>query len=104
MIEEGYDIKRARGHILSGLQSFYPNGISGGLIFRDMLAPLFPVMEWVQALQQLEYLIDRGFVENIESVGPRRPRSHKDRLYRLTPAGLDVALGIVSDAAIEREG
>ncbi len=100
---EAYDVKRLRGYIATGLQAFYPNGISGLLIHRDILAPVFPHLEWRQVLQQLDYLMERGFVEAVEMVRLATKRSGRNCVYRLTATGLDVASGVVEDAAIEAE-
>jgi hypothetical protein len=102
MDSEAYDVKRVRGYILDVLKSFYPNGISGRLIQRDGLTAAFPHLEWSDTRRQIDYLVERGFVVAVDD-GPLSKRSARDRLYRLTAQGLDVASGVVEDAAIEAE-
>ena len=103
MDQQAYDIRRARGHVLSGLKAFYPNGVSDGLLYRDVLLPVFGSMEWVEAFQVLQYLKDAGYIELVQMAGPQRQSSAKERLYRLTTRGYDVALGITKEPSIEME-
>ena len=103
MDRTAYDVRRVRGYILDALRSFYPNGVSGGVLHRDAVEPVFHHLDWIDFLQQLDYLQDRGYVEPMEDVAIARERSAKKRLFRLTATGYDVAVGIVKDAVIEME-
>ena len=94
------EIKQARGHIVVNLRAFYPNGMSGGLIFRESLAPVFPNMEWSQAVREISYLLERGYVEHVGDAGLRKAESARERVYRLTSSGYDLASGVVEDDAI----
>jgi hypothetical protein len=96
---EAHKIKWLRGCLVEGLRSFYPNGISGALILRTILGPRFRNLTWEDLIPQLDYLAERGLIERIENEFPK-PRSDRDRLFRLTFRGYDVACGVVDDDSI----
>jgi len=101
-MSQAHETRRVRGHILSTLLSFYPNSVTGGVVFRDVLEKLFPALEWVEALRQLAYLQERGFIEEVpDFLG--RSRSARETWYWATARGLDVASGVLTDDAIDME-
>ncbi len=102
MNPEVYNIKRVRGCILAGLQALYPNAVSGGVIYREIVQPAFSIIDWREFLQELDYLQERGFVEPI-SDGLGRAQTAKARMFRVTASGVDVGCGVASDPAIDVE-
>ncbi len=95
------EIKQERGHIIRCLRGFYPNGISGKVIFENALLPVFPGLEWRDVSQDLVYLTEAGLVECITEAGIYKAESAKQKLYRLTCAGYDVACGVREDEAVD---
>lgn len=99
-MNKAFESRHINGTIIASLQAYYPNGLGGANILNSVLRPLFPGMEWDQAFAALSYLQGRGLLEVVKSQGPRGGDSPRERVYRLTPAGMDVAAGIVADPAV----
>lgn len=99
-MDKAFELRHMNGTVLTSLQAYYPNGLSGGTIFATVLRPLFPGIDWNRAFTVLSYLKGRGLLEFVQDRGPRGTDSPKDLIYRLTPAGLDVAAGVTEDPAV----
>src|SRR5690606_7182937 len=95
-----FEIRHMNGTILSTLSAYYPNGLSGGNIFAHAVKPLSPGMEWERVFIQLTFLKERGYLEYVKDRGPRGVDGPKDLIYRLTPAGVEVASGLKEDSAV----
>ena len=104
MTKRAYEAKHLRGTIIETLGDYYPNGLSGRSIFSTIVLPVFPDAEWNDVLQQLSYLRQRDFIEDVGACGIGPANSPQGRISRLTAAGYDVAKGITEDPAIMVEG
>ena len=100
MSKSSYEAKHVRGVVLTTLQAYYPNGLSGGNVFKHGICPLFPTMEWQEVFRHLVYLKDRGFTEVVKPGELQDIDSSRDIIYRLAPAGLDLAAGVTQDPAV----
>ena len=103
MSKQAYEARHVRGTILGTLREYYPNGLSGQSVYTTIVRPVFPAMEWEDAQQHLLYLQERGYIEPGGQTAIRGQGSPRQRIYRLTATGYDVALGVTEDPAIEAE-
>lgn len=103
MSDGTYNVKRARGIVLRTLKSYYPNGLTGRRIYRDVLLPHFHGIEWRETEQTLAYLEERGFVGRIGQCAPAAGDARENEVYRLTASGYDLATGVTTDDAIDAE-
>ena len=100
-MSDALEVKQVRGHIVSAMGSFYPNGMSGRMIFEEVVQPIFPTVEWDGLMQEVTYLKQRGFVEIVGDLGERNASARR-KFYRLTAVGYDLATGVSTDDAIAR--
>lgn len=96
------EIRRVRGEVLVALSVVYPGSLQAGSLMRSLLV-LFPALEFEHVKRDLYYLIGKGYVERVvsESEGNHELTQWRNRWFRLTPRGLEVADRTLSDPALE---
>jgi len=94
-------IKQVRNEILVVLKMLYPSALQAEVMLRSLLA-IFPQLEWEDFRKDLAYLDEKGYVRQVnwpdedgEGV------SWRQRWFRLTPEGVEVADHCVADPALE---
>lgn len=95
-------IKRIRNEVLVALKVLYPAALQADKLLRSLLA-LFPTLEFDQLKRDLHYLTAKGYVERVvadsERDGVTTP--WRDRWFRLTGTGVEVADRCILDPALE---
>lgn len=104
MSKDTFEVKHVRGVILTVLKEYYPNGLRGSSIFSNVVHGTFPALPMAAVVQQIAYLAERGYLEQVGQSEIVSVETLADAMYRVTPAGFDVATGVVSDPAIQVEG
>jgi hypothetical protein len=97
---ERFEARQIRGLILSTLKDYYPNGLSGATIVKQVVRPVFPATDQRDAVAFLIMLKDAGYVESIKELGIRKADSLLDQHFRSTPKGIEIAEGTSSDPSI----
>jgi len=95
-------IKRIRNEILVALKVVYPAALQAEHLLRSLLV-LFPTLEFDHLRRDLHYLVEKGYVERIptdtENANGLTP--WRDRWFRLTTAGMELADRCIKDPALE---
>lgn len=90
-------IIQARRMILDGMNSVYTS-----VLIYNLIADLVPTLEDGPLRFDLQYLIDKGYIECVNCrADARRLPPWEQRLFKLTPAGKEIADRIVFDHALE---
>ena len=96
------EIKRIRNEILVALKMLYPAALQADRLMRSLLV-LFPTLEFDHLRRDLHYLIEKNYVERITP--DREQNNHlvpwRQRWFRLTAAGVEVADHCINDPALE---
>jgi len=95
-------IKQIRGETLVALKLVYPAALQADALLRSLLA-LFPQLEWDHYRKDLAYLLEKGYLRQVwadQSGAPRHAR-WRQRWFRLTSAGVEVADRCIADPAVE---
>lgn len=89
-------IKELRGSILKFLQDCYPH-----IMARDSLIATYYEYEKVDDIcDAIEYLKEKGYVDEKKLEAPFADRFHYSSFYRITVKGIDLVEGTVTDAGI----
>ena len=97
------EIKRVRNRAMFALARVYPNPRTAESLMRSLLG-VFPELEWGLFCKDLAYLAAKRYIERVIADEERRHpelTSHRERWYRLTAIGLEVAQECVTDPALE---
>ena len=96
------EIKRIRNEMLVVLKMVYPAALQAYQIFRSLL-PVFPVLEFEAVKRDLTYLREKGYVREVdlEERGDTVLTPWKQRWFRLTAAGMELADRCIQDPALE---
>lgn len=89
---------RIRVELLVSLKAMFPSGMQLQTLYRHQLV-LFPTLDWTHFVQDLAYLEQKGYVEKVDSSGDFVDL--RERWYRLTASGVEVADGCIHDPGLE---
>lgn len=84
-----------RGKILEFLKYIYPEGADE----RSVVSVFYEYHRHQDILHALEYLTDKGYAFRKELTHPYK-KQEKVRMYKISPQGIDLLDGIVSDPGI----
>ncbi|HUW83143.1 MAG TPA: hypothetical protein VMZ31_10135 [Phycisphaerae bacterium] len=94
-------IKQVRNEILVLLKMLYPSALQAEVMLRSLLA-IFPQLEWDHFRKDLVYLHEKGYVRQVNwPDAAAEGVSWRQRWFRLTPEGVEVADHCVADPALE---
>jgi hypothetical protein len=95
-------IKQVRNEILVVLKMLYPSALQAEVVLRSLLA-IFPQLEWEHFRKDLSYLCEKRYVRQVEYPDEQEAqgRPWRQRWFRLTPEGVEVADHCVADPALE---
>lgn len=95
-------IKRIRNEVLVTLRMPYPAALRAQHIFQSLLT-LFPTLEFEHFKRDLHYLNAKGYLERVIPDGDRTSdlTPWRQRWFRLTTTGLELAERCISDPALE---
>jgi len=95
-------IKQIRNEILVALKVVYPAAMQAEQILRSLLS-LFPSLEFDHLKRDLHYLCDKGYVTRVapDIEGDARLTPCRQRWFRLTPRGIELADRCITDPALD---
>ncbi len=96
-------IKRVRNEILVTLNRTFPASLQSKSIMNCLIA-VFPDMEWGYLIKDIEYLLKKGYIERLIDDGEKgreEMTSYKNRWWRLTAEGKEIADDVIDDEALE---
>lgn len=96
------EIKRIRNEILVALKVLYPAALQAQRLLRSLLV-LFPTIEFDHFRRDLHYLSEKGYIERVipEREGETDLTPWRQRWFRLTPRGVELADHCIKDPALE---
>jgi hypothetical protein len=95
-------IKRIRNEALVALKVVYPAALQAERLLRSLLV-LFPTLEFDHLRRDLHYLIEKGYVVRVitDSESDNALTPWRQRWFRLTTAGIELADRCIKDPALE---
>lgn len=96
------EIKRVRNEVLVALKVVYPAALQAAQLLRSLLA-LFPTLEFDHLKRDLHYLMQKGYLERVQAdfENGNGPTPWRQRWFRLTTSGIEVAQRCIKDPALE---
>lgn len=96
------EIKRIRTEAVVALKMLYPAALQAEQLFRSLLG-LFPELEWDHFRRDLAYLCEKGYVQRVvaELEGDERLTAWRQRWFRLTSRGVELADHVIQDPAMD---
>ena len=96
-------IVRVRNEVLVALRMIYPVALQAGQLLRSLLA-VFPTLEWQQLRRDLCYLSEKGYLQRVVAASERDERMTpwRNRWFKITTDGMEVADRLVDDPAMEQ--
>lgn len=84
-----------RGNILDFLKYTYPDKVDE----RSIVGSLYVYNDYDDIIGALAYLVDKGYIERTEVPHPYKS-VEKIRMYKISPAGIDLLDGTTTDPAV----
>ncbi len=97
------EIKRIRNEILVALRVLYPAALQAQPLMHSLLV-LFPTLEMDHLRRDLHYLMEKRYLERIQSDSESDAAltPWRRRWFRLTPSGMELADRCTHDPALEQ--
>lgn len=95
------EIKRVRNEALVALKMLYPAALQAEQILRSLLS-VFPQLEWDHFRRDMAYLCEKGYLQRVvaESESDERLTPWRQRWFRLTTKGVELADHLIDDPAL----